>query len=207
MLNIGCLLLLNWTIKRCVNCRQLPFFYWAWKCTPTRNLHPKRRARKRDTRNLRAKREYTYTFLTSCLTSCAHCLRNGKVRSRYCCIFKKRFLVEEMCYFMVNSWRLRFGALELRFWLKTNSFAELTRVFFSQTSTRVHQILTSTHNHEVTPYSVQIGHAYIFTMYNKSCLYQQVLTLILHYDSHYGHDRIKALYTKISLWIMVCIIT
>ena len=65
--------------------------------------------------------------------------------------FLKRFLVREMCYFMVNSWRLRFGALSLRFWLKTNSFATLTRVFFSQTSTRVHQILTSTHNHEVTP--------------------------------------------------------
>ena len=36
---------------------------------------------------------------------------------------------------------------------KTNSFATLTRVFFSQTSTRVHQILIPTHNHEVTPYS------------------------------------------------------
>ena len=28
----------------------------------------------------------------------------------------------------------------------------LTRVFFSQTSTRVHQILIPTHNHDVTPY-------------------------------------------------------
>ena len=28
---------------------------------------------------------------------------------------KKKFLLGEMCYFMVNSWRLRFGALELRF--------------------------------------------------------------------------------------------
>ena len=60
--------------------------------------------------------------------------------------------VGEMCYFMVNSWRLRFGALKLRFWLITNSLATLTRVFFSQTSTRVQEILTSTHNHEVTPY-------------------------------------------------------
>ena len=68
-------------------------------------------------------------------------------------ILKKRFLVGEMYYFMANSWRLRFGALSLRFWLKRNSFAMLTRVFHSQTSTRVHQILTSTHNHKVTPYS------------------------------------------------------
>ena len=51
-----------------------------------------------------------------------------------------------------NSWRLRFDGLSLRFWQKTNSFATLTRVFFSQTSTRVHQILIPTHNHEVTPY-------------------------------------------------------
>ena len=52
-----------------------------------------------------------------------------------------------------NSWRLRFDGLSLRFWQKTNSFATLTRVFFSQTSTRVHQILIPTHNHEVTPYT------------------------------------------------------
>ena len=51
-----------------------------------------------------------------------------------------------------NSWRLRFDGLSLRFWQKTNSFATLTHVFFSQTSTRVHQILIPTHNHEVTPY-------------------------------------------------------
>ena len=50
-----------------------------------------------------------------------------------------------------NSWRLRFDGLSLRFWQKTNSFATLTHVFFSQTSTRVHQILIPTHNHEVTP--------------------------------------------------------
>ena len=51
-----------------------------------------------------------------------------------------------------NSWRLRFDGLSLRFWQKTNSFATLTRVFFSQTSTRVHQILIPTHNHELTSY-------------------------------------------------------
>ena len=45
-----------------------------------------------------------------------------------------------------NSWILRFDGLSLRFWQKTNSFATLTRVFFSQTSTRVHQILIPTHN-------------------------------------------------------------
>ena len=41
----------------------------------------------------------------------------------------KKNLVGEMCYLMVNLWRLRFGTLSLRFWLKTKSFAMLTRVF------------------------------------------------------------------------------
>ena len=52
-----------------------------------------------------------------------------------------------------NSWRLRFDGLSLRFWQETNLFATLTRLFFSQTSTRVHQLLIPTHNHEVTPYT------------------------------------------------------
>ena len=43
-----------------------------------------------------------------------------------------------------NSFRLRFDGLSLRFWQKNK---------LSQTSTRVHQILIPTHNHEVTHYS------------------------------------------------------
>ena len=88
-------------------------------------------------------------------TSCTYCLRNGTARSLYCCEYflKKKISCGRNVLLHGYEWRLRFGALSLRFWLKTNSFATLTRVFFSQTSTRVHQILTSTHNHEVTPYS------------------------------------------------------
>ena len=66
------------------------FFYWAWKCTLPRNLRRKRRARKLDTRNLGAKREYTYTYLTSWLTYCAYCLRNGTVRSGFWCEYLKK---------------------------------------------------------------------------------------------------------------------
>ena len=158
MLDIHCLLLrkLDWTVKRCVNCRQLPFVYWAWKCTPPRNQRVSVSAECTNvtnvTRQSTAKRGSTLTYLTSCLRYCVYCLRNGQARSWYCCeYFFFNFMWGKMCYFMVNSWRLRFGSLSLRFWLKTNSFATLTCVFFSQTSIRVHQILTFTYNHEVTP--------------------------------------------------------
>ena len=50
----------------------------------------------------------------------------------------------------IHSHQTDSDGLSLRFWQKTNLFATLTRVFFSQTSTRVHQILIPTHNHEVT---------------------------------------------------------
>ena len=40
------------------------------------------------------------------------------------------FLVGKICYFMVNSWRLRFEGPSLRFWQKTYLFVMLTRVFF-----------------------------------------------------------------------------
>ena len=55
---------------------------------------------------------------------------------------------------------------------KTNSFATLTRVFFSQTSTRVHQILIPTHNHEVTPYSPH------FTVQKKPTIHLWVTTML-----------------------------
>ena len=91
-----------------------------------------------------------------------------------------------------NSWRLRFDGLSLRFWQKTNSFATLTRVFFSQTSTQVHQILILTHNHEVTPYCsllqpvlppqhphYMIGHETGFTPAQKSCLFAFVIIMYI----------------------------
>ena len=76
----------------------------------------------------------------------------AKQRRRCCCDWENiEFHVGKMCYFMVNSWRLRFDGLTLKFWQKPNLFATSLVFFFSQTSTGVHQILTSTHNHDITP--------------------------------------------------------
>ena len=80
-----------------------------------------------------------------------------------------------------NSWRLRFDGLSLRFWQKTNSFATLTHVFFSQTSTRVHQILIPTHNHEVTPYG------------------QNVVSNICHCHSHIIVDLVIQVHEELTL--------
>ena len=55
------------------------------------------------------------------------------------------------------EWSFRFDGLKLRFWLKNTSEHNerffFFFFFFTKTSTRVHQILTSTNYHEVTHFS------------------------------------------------------
>ena len=50
-----------------------------------------------------------------------------------------------------NSWRITFEGLSLRFWGEKKIVRSFNRVLFNQTSTRIHQLLSSTHNRKVTP--------------------------------------------------------
>ena len=106
-------------------------FYWAWITRTWRDAWTIYVTHVIDTRSIRA-----------------------RMQSRRRCILlwlgKYWISRGEMCYFKVIRGDLRFDGLSLRFWQKTNSFALAHSCVFSQTSTRVHQILIPTHNHEVT---------------------------------------------------------
>ena len=63
-----------------------------------------------------------------------------------------------------NLWRLRFDGFSFRFWQKNKLVRYAHSCVFSQTSTRVHQILIPTHNHEVTPYC----YCWFYVRYSKT---------------------------------------
>ena len=81
---------------------------------------------------------------------------------------------------------------------KTNSFATLTRVFFSQTSTQVHQILIPTHNHEVTPYHLYTERVQWLAQLQKCIQHQadfiQDMARLVHFftsTQHFVHELVK----------------
>ena len=111
------------------------------KCTRPRNLRPKRRSlkcNKRDVRNLRGNGEHTYI---------------PNVTSNVLRIVSEMAKQEEMdSVVSILKNKISCGRnvlLHCKF-VKVKTWCTLVEVL-SQTSTRVHQILTSTHNHEVTP--------------------------------------------------------